>query len=303
MLTSPGTCSVCKMPYRKFEDVGSSMKISSASAVNAGSPADLMFKLIDAAGCDIKGNTISVTHEHPVHAIIVSNDLSWYAHEHPKLERDGTFKLEGFTFPAPGKYTIYSDFTPKGKANVVSPFGLTVPGDAPAPKTWTEDYDVINHIGGYEFRIRCNGQKFFAGEESFVRYGIDEGGKPVTDLEPLMGAMGHLVVLSADLKEYVHAHPLNDPQHDKVAHTHENGLDPEDLYKQRAYANGNAADVVFHVRFPKPGIYRLFAQFKHKGKVIIVPFTVDALVPEGGMKATPPMIDHSKHMGAGGKAH
>lgn len=295
-LFEPGTCPVCKMAYRTYEDVGYSTRLTARGPVKAGEEADLRIRVVNPAGCEVNGSKVETVHEHPMHAIFVSNDLSWYAHEHPVLMKDGTFGLSTLAFPAPGKYTLFADFTPRNEMNQVSSQALTIPGEAVPAKVWEEDFDVVNRIDGYEFRIRCNGQKYFAGEDSFLRYGIDRDGQPVKDLQPLMGAMGHLVAISADLQQYVHAHPLGDAEHDATPHAHM-GFDPDELYKQRAYANGNPSDVVFYVRFPTAGIYRLFAQFKHKGKVILVPFTVDVLVPEGGIKA-PTGKGHEGHGGA-----
>jgi hypothetical protein len=73
----------------------------------------------------------------------------------------------------------------------------------------------------------------------------DEDGKPVTDLEPYLGAMGHLVVLNADAAQYVHAHPLTKTD------------------------SGN--EVEFEVHFPAPGIYKFWGQFQRAGKVFTIP--------------------------------
>lgn len=64
-----------------------------------------------------------------------------------------------------------------------------------------------------------------------------------------MGAMGHLVILSADGKEYVHAHP----------------------------ADGKTAPgvVAFQAHFPKAGLYKGWGQFKRGGQVRVVPFVVN----------------------------
>lgn len=50
------------------------------------------------------------------------------------------------------------------------------------------DFDGVGKDGDYEFRVRCNGQDFVAGEDMFMRYGIDLKNKPVMDLQPLMEA-------------------------------------------------------------------------------------------------------------------
>ena len=61
--------------------------------------------------------------------------------------------------------------------------------------------------GGLAADIALVGAK--AGRAARISFTLfDAAGRPVTDLQPYLGAMGHLVVLSADGEEYVHSHPL-----------------------------------------------------------------------------------------------
>ncbi len=76
-----------------------------------------------------------------------------------------------------------------------------------------------------------------AGGETTIRFEIsDPAGTPVTDLQTYMGAMGHLVVLSQDGKQYVHAHPADD---------------------KKAMSNV----VAFNAHFPQAGLYKGWGQF------------------------------------------
>ena len=77
----------------------------------------------------------------------------------------------------------------------------------------------------------------------------DSDGKAVNDLESYLGAMGHLVVLSADGKKFVHAHP-----------------------------EANAPDknvVTFMAHFTAAGIYKGWGQFQRAGKVVTIPFVLN----------------------------
>lgn len=301
---APGTCPVCKMPYTKLQDVPYSVRVSATGVIYPGARVLLTIALMDRAGCPVKD--IAVVHEHPLHFMVVANDLSWYAHEHPIRQKDGTFTLDTLAFPAPGKYTVFADFTPVGEPNQIAITSVTIPGDAPASTfKLVEDFDTVAKIDGYEIRVRCNGKKFFVGEDSFLRYGIDKDGKPVTDLQPLMGELGHLVIIGQDLKTYVHSHPMtasttaasddkHDHSHAHAGHDH-SGL--EDKLKAALLENGKPSDITFHAIFPSPGLYRAFAQFQHNGKVLLVPFTIDAQLPEGGAPAAPARkpADHSGH--------
>jgi hypothetical protein len=47
----------------------------------------------------------------------------------------------------------------------------------------------------------------------------DASGNPITDLEPLMGAGGHSVIISSDKQEFLHVHPTEEVnQIEKVDH-------------------------------------------------------------------------------------
>ena len=73
-------------------------------------------------------------------------------------------------------------------------------------------------------------------------------GQSVIDLEPWMGEVGHLVLLSADGKHFVHSHI--------------------DRGKSRA------GRLAFTVYFPAAGIYKGWGQFKRQGLVQNLPFVV-----------------------------
>lgn len=304
---APGTCPVCKMAFVKLSEAPFSASVKSAAAITPGQPAELAITLRRPNGEVVK--EVDTVHDHKLHFMIVSEDLSFYAHEHPAQQADGTFKLPGVKLPFGGRYVTFSDFTPKGFGNQVASFEFKVAGDGPKPQTLKEDYDIVGKIDGYEFRVRCNGQKFFANEHSIIRIGIDKDGKSVEDLEKLMGEFGHLVIISSDLKSYVHSHPISLDEkkddhghaHDDHGHDHAHHMTPdvEEAAKKFALQNGKPSDVVFHAVFPKPGMYRAFAQFQHKGKVLTFPFNIDAQVSEGG-KAAPTDgkdagHDHSGH--------
>ena len=77
-------------------------------------------------------------------------------------------------------------------------------------------------------------------------------GEPVTDLEPYLGAYGHLVALRAGDLAYLHVHPE----------------EPGD--RRRAGRSTSRP------RSPAPATYRLFLDFQHGGVVRTAAFTVEA---------------------------
>jgi hypothetical protein len=87
---------------------------------------------------------------------------------------------------------------------------------------------------------------------------VELDGEQVTDLEPYLGAFGHLVAIRAGDLGYLHVHP-------------EEG-EP-----------GPAID--FATGFPTPGTYRLFLDFQHRGVVHTAAFTVESGGAPGGTDA------------------
>jgi hypothetical protein len=284
----PGKCPICKMDLIHQSAAPFAVQITASSpsdAIVAGKPISLDIRLLDQAGDPVGG--IDVVHEHTLHLIIVSEDLSFYAHEHPTRTPDGVFHLAGFTFPFGSRFVAFADFTPtavpgKEPINRIARTEFTVPqGDTATHKPFVlkENEDDVIHDGPYELRIRCNAGKFFARQDSYLRYGVDLNNKSVTDLEPLMGAMGHLVIISADTKKYIHAHPLT-------------GTLPA---AATLYSNGQPSDVTFHTIFPEPGFYRAFAQFQHKGRIILSAVTIDAKVSAAGLPSAAPTMPAHEH--------
>ena len=105
-----------------------------------------------------------------------------------------------------------------------------------------------------------------AGHESDLVLSVREGGRPVTTLQPYLGAYGHLVALRAGDLAYLHAHPPGAADDD----------------------TGGGPDLAFVTSFPTAGTYRLFLDFRAGGVVRTAAFTIEVRVAEvelaiGGM--------------------
>ncbi len=104
-----------------------------------------------------------------------------------------------------------------------------------------------------------------AGVDAHFLIRLKDDGRPVNDLEPYLGAMSHCVIVPQDSQVFVHCHPeqLNRPGPDARA----------------------GPDIPFGVIFPKPGLYKLWAQFNRKGKAIVADFVFEVKRP-----ALPPQL-------------
>jgi len=187
----------------------------------------------------------AVVHEKPMHMIVARRDLSGYQHLHPTMAADGTWSVP-LTLPAAGIWRAYADFTlvdaTGGQLAATLGTDLVVAGDytptplpAPAREAAVDGFTVT-----YEGTPN-------PGATQPVQFRVFRDGTPVADLEPYLGALGHLVVLREGDLGYIHVHPD----------------------EQRT-----AGMVKFWLAAPSPGTYRAFFDFQVGGVVRTAQFTM-----------------------------
>ena len=218
---------------------------SDPSEPQPGSPTKLVLQIQDDDGTPIK--RFSVLHEKLVHLIVVREGLDEFAHLHPEVDASGMITIE-FAFPKSGKYRLFADHQPQGKSPGLAAGELIVAGDDEPAAALVPN--TSNEVAVGEITAHVTIQP--GDQETAVRFHlVDAGGKPLGDLQPYLGAMGHLVIISSDGREYVHAHPLSEAQ------TAPDGA------------------VEFAAHFPKPAIYKAWGQFQRDGSVFTVPFVIE----------------------------
>jgi len=242
----PGSCPVCGMHLQLVTSDRYSVEVSPiGGALRARVPSTLEFQIRDPAGFDVE--SLQVVHEKLLHLMIVSQDLSSFAHVHPIRQANGRFRLR-HTFKAAGPYVLFHDFTPNRVGMQVVPVGLTVAGAEPDPAPLAIDdgrpkrvdgYDVVLHHAPLTPNVPCT-----------LTFTLTRRGRPVIDLEPFLGAAGHLVAISQDRAVYVHSHPIETTP----------SLGPS---------------VEFQVTFSRTGLYKMWGQFQRHGHVVTVPFVVE----------------------------
>lgn len=255
----PGTCWICGMalePNRPPRPSGQlhdpeyrlDMALSPAAPV-ANQPVGLALTLRQTQGNTLI-KALETVHTKKLHLIIASRDLSFFDHVHPDEGPDGTYRLD-YTFPHGGEFDLYADLTPTGTRNQVFRLPVMVQG-TPAPSAPLHESAAAGRlVGEYRVGLTASPLPLKANDEATLTFTLSRDGKPVTDLEPYLGAGGHCVVLSEDTKDYLHSHPLELP--------------------------GGAAtgpQVTFHTRFPRSGLYKVWGQFQHQGKVLVADFVV-----------------------------
>jgi len=103
-------------------------------------------------------------------------------------------------------------------------------------------------------------RKLVAERETQLAFRLERDGKPLTDLSPYIGAMGHCVIISEDTQTYLHSHP-------------------EQLAAAPSPDEHGGPEVSFHTMFPKPGRYKVWGQFKRGDEIIVADFVVNVEKP------------------------
>lgn len=205
----------------------------SAKNPKAGAPVELQLVVRDREKGTVRD--FETVHEALMHLVIVRRDLAHFAHEHPALQADGTFRLKS-GFAEPGDYRLFADVAPRGAGSQIVSANLKVGGNGHSitPHDLSDTIvDLISPEGPLP-----------AGKTLTVRFRVRDftTKQPVTDLSPYLGVMGHLMIVHEDAATFVHSHPVDDTSMD------------------------------FLVRLPKPGTYKAWLQFR-RGSLYTREFT------------------------------
>ncbi len=125
----PGKCPRCGMQLRPGipEPVKYPMEFRvDPPQIPAGRPVTLEFRVLDPkSGEPVK--KFEIVHEKLFHLFLVSQDLEYFAHEHPEFDGKGTFRLAA-KLPKAGTYRLLADFYPTGGTPQLVPKTFTAAG-------------------------------------------------------------------------------------------------------------------------------------------------------------------------------
>ena len=208
-----------------------------------------------------------LVHERLLHFIMTTADMAWFEHQHPKRGEDGVFRLT-WTFPHPGDYRLYADFTPADGDNQVKLLPFTVGGGSASTVPLRADTRLRKEIGDLRFELQVRpGVPLRMEKPALFTYTVrDRQNRPVKELQPYIGAMGHLLAISQDGKEVIHTHALQ-----TASHSMESGrprVTPAMLSERGPVLS-------FMTTLPTSGLYKTWAQFMYRNRVYTVPFTFD----------------------------
>lgn len=249
-------------------DAGLSVDVQLPAEVVPDSPTQITVNLRDAdTGEPIRD--LVRTHQVWMHMIVTRTDLRTFAHIHPEpTDNPGQFEVTA-TFPSEGRYLVHTEFRRNGQmTDVVAATTLTVGEPDPAtrrqpsaeaPEVRTAVVDGVRIVLAGTARV---------GGDSDLRFSFTDAqtGEPVTDLQPYLGAPGHVVVMRADASTF---------QHD-----HAEAFDSDGRIRFAVPGSRFGPELDLHPRFYLPGAYRLWAQFElGDGTVVTAPFVVHVAGP------------------------
>lgn len=217
--------------------------------VTAGHRTELRFAVRDDHGRAV--TEYRREHDKELHLIVASRDLLTYRHLHPTRAADGTWATP-VDLPRAGGYRVFADFTPAAEGARNLTLGADLAASGPYRPQELPRTGSTARVDGYEVELTGT---LRPGRASELRLSVSRAGKPVTDLQPHLGAYGHLVALRAGDLAYLHVHPGGEPGDGKTE-------------------SGPA--VSFTATAPSSGSYRLFLDFRHDGVVRTAAFTVHA---------------------------
>ena len=272
MLTNIKTIQSHRSYCLKSDSNGKTYSINTSS--------EYSFSIVDDQGSTLK--SFATTHTKLMHVIVVRKDLANFQHIHPEFDQaTGVFTLKDLTFPADGIYRIFADFAPTsaslsaGSGGQQHAMGMPLLALNQVGGAVTISEDVLVGVGiqyipqalgseekaktfdGYQISFSSD-QPLIAGREVMLTFNLKRNGKPfgsaqgkpITDLQQYLGALGHSVILREGSLDFIHAHPMED--HDRP----------------------QTGEVGFMVDFPGAGRYKIFTQFQRDGKVFTTDFVV-----------------------------
>jgi hypothetical protein len=185
--------------------------------------------------------TFQIVHEQLFHLFVVSQDMQFFVHDHPRFQPDGNFVYD-LAFPKAGMYRVLGDFYPDGATPQLITKTVIVPGTPPAPIKLLRDYSTKN-TENLQVELTTDPPQPISGQKTQLYFRL----KPAEGLEKYLGAWAHMLAGSDDLIDLIHTHPI--------------------------IADGGP-QVQFSLVFPRARAYRIWVQFQRQGVVNTAHFDI-----------------------------
>ncbi len=199
-------------------------------------------------------NELEIAHTKKLHLLIIDESLTDYQHIHPVPGAKSGEWVFDFAPKFARTYRVWTD-TKRNGADQEYVFGDLPAGSQKAPAPDAKSV-ALAELNGLKFSLSFDGPvKAGEGVTGSVAVVDAKSGKPFAQLQPIMGAFGHVVAFSRDWGSIEHVHPLGDePTKD---------------------SDRSGPVIGFHMEPANSGVLKIFVQILASGKETIVPFTVN----------------------------
>ena len=247
-----GKCPLCRMDLVPIPPprVGEyRMEIAVTPAAGGRGASKLRLTIRDPA-TERPVSSFATIHERLLHLFVIDRKLEYFRHSHPDQVADGVFELRE-NIPA-GQFMVIADFLPLSGRPQMLQRAIVTPGYRGGlfPEAPNLTPDVPSEKVDHGVRVRLDATSLKAGKEATLKFTLTDASTnvPISDLEPFLGAPGHVLMVSADLTDSNHVHPEEPSTRGPV--------------------------ITFQPLMPTAGIYKLWLQFQRRGVVSTVPFVL-----------------------------
>ncbi len=277
---TPGTCprdGMMLIPANPFDVRDYELDFRTVPAVaEPGETVTLQFE-VSHPGTGERVRDFMMVHDERYHLFVISQDLQHFEHIHPAQDENGIWSID-VVLPRPGYYKVLSDFVPTGgTAQFIARPLITAGYEGDLVNDGarlTADSVTTQTVGGLTATLTFDPPSFVAGLYGHLNFFLTdaETGEAVADLQAYLGAFGHTLIMSDDLVDYVHSHPIDlsagfDEDEGPRLFMIPMGVDPETLR--------GGPEITFDGLMPRAGHFRAFTQFRWHDELHTFVFSFD----------------------------
>lgn len=196
--------------------------------------------------------SFDVVHEKKMHLFIVRSDLSRFFHVHPDPIDDGSFTYS-FIFPTGGAWRVFADTAPHNMGSRITSATLNVSGptDPDNPPLANAATSQVALSDGMTLTLTPGPLEAHDTRELIFTLS-DGNGKPVTDIQPWLGADAHMMAIDRTGTLFVHSHP-----------------------SERSAVEVAAGHLTFITHMPQSGLYKTWIQLQQGGRIHTFVFLIN----------------------------
>lgn len=226
------------------------LDLSMEDTPQVGKETQISLRLTTPSGKLVLPHDLMVTHTERLHVLIVDPTLEDYHHVHPEAVGPSGDWVFTFKPKKSGTYQLFAEMVPvRTPRTVIATAKIDVVGKAEPARS---DVNRIHQVGEYRFELQGTAGDLMANQENNLVLKVHrEGSDEPVELQPVMGALAHLVAFDEQLRGFAHLHP-----------------------KYTGKERNPVPELAFAFNTNQTGYYRLWAQVRLDDQEIFVPFDV-----------------------------